>query len=204
MTVTKLEPVTKMKYKVFLDEEFAFVLYKGELSRYGIREGVQVEEELHRKIMDEIILKRAKLRAMHLLEDMDRTELGLRDKLKQGLYPQEAIEGAVQYVKSFGYIDDLQYARRFIESRKQMKSRREIYAQLCSKGVASELIEIAFEDCYETGGEKDAILQLIRKKRVDPARATEEEMRKLYGYLARKGFRYDDIRQVIQNCDENA
>ena len=65
MTVTKLEPVTKMKYKVFLDEEFAFVLYKGELSRYGIREGVQVEEELHRKIMDEIILKRAKLRAMH-------------------------------------------------------------------------------------------------------------------------------------------
>ena len=163
MTVTKLEPVTKMKYKVFLDEEFAFVLYKGELSRYGIREGVQVEEELHRKIMDEIILKRAKLRAMHLLEDMDRTELGLRDKLKQGLYPQEAIEGAVQYVKSFGYIDDLQYARRFIESRKQMKSRREIYAQLCSKGVASELIEIAFEDCYETGGEKDAILQLIRK-----------------------------------------
>ena len=204
MTVTKLEPVTKMKYKVFLDEEFAFVLYKGELSRYGIREGVQVEEELHRKIMDEIILKRAKLRAMHLLEDMDRTELGLRDKLKQGLYPQEAIEGAVQYVKSFGYIDDLQYARRFIESRKQMKSRREIYAQLCSKGVASELIEIAFEDCYETGGEKDAILQLIRKKRVDPARATEEEMRKLYGYLARKGFRYDDIRQVIQNYDENA
>lgn len=204
MTVTKLEPVTKMKYKVFLDEEFAFVLYKGELSRYGIREGVQVEEELHRKIMDEIILKRAKLRAMHLLEDMDRTELGLRDKLKQGLYPQEAIEGAVQYVKSFGYIDDLQYARRFIESRKQMKSRREIYTQLCSKGVASELIEIAFEDCYETGGEKDAILQLIRKKRVDPARATEEEMRKLYGYLARKGFRYDDIRQVIQNCDENA
>ncbi|MBU3877940.1 recombination regulator RecX [Faecalicatena sp. AGMB00832] len=204
MTVTKLESVMKTKYKVFLDGEFAFVLYKGELSRYGIREGIQVEDELREKVMNEVILKKAKLRAMHLLEDMDRTESGLRDKLKQGLYPEEAVEGAIQYVKSFGYIDDLQYARRFIESRKHMKSRREIYAQLCSKGVSSDKIELAFEDCYEMGGEKEAILQVIRKKKVDPTQATEEEMRRLYGYLARKGFRYDDIRQVIQNYNENA
>ena len=28
--------------------------------------------------------------------------------------------------------------------------------------------------------------------------ATDQEMRKIYGYLARKGFGYEDIRQVIQ------
>ncbi len=204
MTVTKLEPVTKTKYKVFLNEEFAFVLYKGELSRYGIREGEEVEEDLRQRVMDEVIYKRARLRAMHLLEDMDRTESGLREKLRQGLYPEEAIEGAIKYVKSFGYIDDLQYAKRFIDSRKSSKSRREIYAQLCSKGVSPDKIELAFEECCETDGEKEAILQLIRKKRVNPVHASEEEMRRLYGYLARKGFRYDEIRQVIQNYDENA
>ena len=36
MYVTKIEPVTKTKYKVFIDGQFAFVLYKGELSRYHI------------------------------------------------------------------------------------------------------------------------------------------------------------------------
>ena len=36
MTVTRIEAVTKTKYKVYLDGKFAFVLYKGELSRYGI------------------------------------------------------------------------------------------------------------------------------------------------------------------------
>ena len=36
MTVTKIEPVTKSKYKIYLDGQFAFVLYKGELSRYHI------------------------------------------------------------------------------------------------------------------------------------------------------------------------
>ena len=34
MTVTKVEPLTKMKFKVYLDGQFAFVLYKGELSRF--------------------------------------------------------------------------------------------------------------------------------------------------------------------------
>lgn len=204
MTVTKLEPVTKTKYKVFLDEEFAFVLYKGELSRYGIREGEQIDGEVRRRVMEEVILKRAKLRAMHLLEDMDRTEAGLLEKLRQGLYPEEAVEGALQYVKSFGYIDDLQYAKRFIQSRKQTKSKREIYAQLCSKGVSSDQIELAFEECADSGSERDAILQIFRKKRVDPAHATDEELHKIYGYLSRKGFRYDDIRQVIQNYNENA
>lgn len=204
MTVTKLEPMTKTKYKVFMDGEFAFVLYKGELSRYGIREGLMIEDDIQDKIMNEVIIKRAKLRTMHLLEDMDRTESGLRDKLRQGLYPEEAIEAAIEYVKSFGYLDDFRYAKRFIEGKKQFKSRREIYAQLCNKGVSQDKIEFAFEECYESDGEKDAISQIMRKKRVNPMQATEEEMHKLYGYLSRKGFRYDDIRQVIQNYDENA
>ena len=36
MVVTKIEAVAKNKYKVYLDERFAFVLYKGELSRYRV------------------------------------------------------------------------------------------------------------------------------------------------------------------------
>lgn len=47
---------------------------------------------------------------MHLLEDMDRSEAGLREKLKAGLYPEDLIEAAVTYVKSFGYLNDVRYA----------------------------------------------------------------------------------------------
>lgn len=204
MTVTKLETVTKTKYKVFLDGQFAFVLYKGELARYHIKEGEHLEEEVRQKIWDEVIVKRARLRAMHLLEDMDRTESGLREKLRQGLYPEEAIEAAVQYVKSFHYIDDFRYAKQFIERRKSLKSRKEIYALLRGKGVAADKIDLAFEECYESEGEKDAIRQIIRKKRINLSQADSAEIQRLYGYLSRKGFRYEDIRQVTQNYDENA
>ena len=45
MLVTKVEPVTKTKYRVELDQQFAFVLYKGELAKFSIREMEEIPEE---------------------------------------------------------------------------------------------------------------------------------------------------------------
>ena len=207
MTVTKVEPLTKTKYKVYLDGQFAFVLYKGELSRFGIKEGEDIAEETEEKIRAGVILKRAKLRAMHLLEDMDRTEAALREKLRQGLYPPDVVEGAVEYVKSFGYLNDARYAENFVRSRRGSKSRKDIWSMLMNKGVSAELAEAAFETCYDGGeddGEQEAILRILRRKGYDPGDADEVKTQKIYGYLARKGFRYDTVRQVIQNYNENA
>ena len=169
MRITRIEPVTKTKYRVSVDEQFAFVVYKGELSRFHLKEECELTEDTYAKIK-EVLLKRAKLRAMHLLNDMARTESQLRDKLKLGGYPSEITEAAIAYVKSFGYINDDAYIRNFIDSRKDKKSRRE----------------------------------LLRKKHWDFACTDPKEKQKIYGYLVRKGFRYEDIRQVIQVCDWNA
>ena len=198
MRVTKIEPVTKTRYKVFLDGQFAFVLYKGELSRYQIALDAEVEKDTVDRILEETVLKRAKLRAMHLLTDMDRTESQLRTKLKQGLYPDEIVEQALNYVKSFGYVEDENYAKRFVDSKKSVKSRKEIYAALCQKGIAKETIERAMEACYEEEGEQEAIRRILEKKHFFDKQATEAERAKIYGYLMRKGFRCEDIRQVIQ------
>lgn len=102
-----------------------------------------------------MIIKRAKLRAMHLLNDMDRTESQLRTKLRQSCYTEDVVEAALAYVKSFGYIDDLDYAKRYIQNRQNQKSKRELYAQLVGKGIERELIELAMEECYT--GEDDEI-----------------------------------------------
>lgn len=204
MKVTKIESVTKTKFKVYVEEQFAFVLYKSELSRYRIVTDEEITEDTFQKIKKEVILKRAKLRALHLLNNMDRTEAQLRTKLKQGLYTEDIIEQTIEYVKSFGYIGDASYARRYIQSRQKNKSKKEIYVELCKKGVAKEEIDSAMEECYENHGEEEAIRTLLRKKKYNPEQATEAETQKIYGYLARKGFSYDQIRQVIQVSDWNA
>ncbi len=198
MYVTKLTPVTKAKYKVYLDDQFAFVLYKGELSHYGVQEGKELSQSVIEQIKKNILEKRAKLRAMHILERADRTEAELYAKLKQDLYPEDVILCAMQYVKSFGYIGDSDYAKRFVESKQRTKSKREISMMLQQKGISSEYIAEALENCYEEHDERDTIKKIMEKKHFCAEEATELEKKKLFDYLLRKGFRYEDIRQVIQ------
>ncbi|MEJ8734931.1 MULTISPECIES: regulatory protein RecX [Mediterraneibacter] len=204
MVVTKIELLTKTKYKIDIDGQFAFVLYKGELSRYGIAEDQEIAEETIGKIETEVLMKRAKLRALHLLEDMDRTEGELYKKLVQGMYPEEIVKKTLEYVKSFGYLDDLRYAENFIVSRREKKSRKEIYVLLSQKGIEREKIEQAFYNCYTDTSETEAVRGILKKKKWESTETDERKIRKMYAYLARKGFRYETVRQVIQNHDDNA
>lgn len=198
MTVTEIKAIAKTRFRVYLDGQFAFVLYKSELFRYHLEEGAELAEEDYREIRESIVLKRAKLRAMHLLTDMDRTESQLRNKLLMGGYPEDITELAIEYVKSFGYINDREYARRFVENKKSVKSRRELQALLSGKGLETSMIEEVLEECCGAEDAEAAIRNILRKKKFDPEGATEKERQRIYALLARKGFRYDDICRVIQ------
>ena len=57
--------------------------------------------------MDDMI-KQAKQKALSLLNYMDRTESQLRKNLKEKSFSDVVIDEAVHYVKSFGYINDIQ------------------------------------------------------------------------------------------------
>lgn len=204
MTVTKIEAVTKTRYKVYLDYKFAFVLYKGELSRYGITADREISDDIYNKILNEVIVKRAKLRALHILNTMGRTESQLRQKLKQNDYSDDIIDEAVRYVKSFGYINDKEYARSFILSRKDKKSKKELKMLLGQKGVSAEIIEEVFEEEYDSETAKEAIMEILRKRKYDLQNSDLKEKHKMMGYLTRKGFNYEDIRQVLQVSEWNA
>ena len=149
-------------------------------------------------------VKQAKLKALSLLTDMDRTEAQLRQKLKQKSYEDDVVEQAMEYVKSFGYIDDVNYAKRFVESRKKTKSKHEIAAMLSQKGVHREVISQAVTECYHPEDALEAIQYLAGKKCESPEQCSDKEKKKIFDYLLRKGFSYEEIRQVIQVSFWNA
>ena len=115
MIITDIIAIDKKRVKVYLDNEFAFVLYKGELHLYNIEEGLEILETDVDKITKEVLIKRAKLRAINLLSKKDYTKKALRQKLLDGYYNEQQIDETVQYLKSYGYIDDYQYAMDYIE-----------------------------------------------------------------------------------------
>ena len=101
MIVTDMIPLTKNRYKVYIDNEFAFVLYKGELHIYHIEMGETLQEADYAEIMQVLLPKRAKLRAMNLLQKRNYTQKQLEDKLREGFYPETLIQDAIVYVKSY-------------------------------------------------------------------------------------------------------
>ena len=146
--------------------------------------------------MDDMI-KQAKEKALSLLNYMDRTESQLRQKLQEKSFNEQAIDAAIEYVKSFGYINDVSYAERYILNRRTSKSKRELYAALCQKGICREDIERAMDACHEAEDEFAAICRLCEKKHFVAEDATDVEKKRMYNYLQRKGFRSEEICKVL-------
>lgn len=200
MIVTEITAITKSRYKVVLDEGISFVLYKGELNRYHIKFGEELSENGYQSIFHEILPKRAKLRCMNLLKSKDYTQKQLEDKLRQGGYPPEIICEAIAYAGSYGYIDDERYARNFIEYNMQSKSRNRIESDLLRKGISKELAAKVFDELEENGMEIDEagmIHKLLMKKNYHADTATNDEKRRMYAFLYRKGFHSDAIRRAL-------
>ena len=146
------------------------------------------------------MLKRAKLRCMHLLEKRDYTEKELRQKLENGKteYTEEQIDGAIAQVKSFHYVDDGRYACKYIEAMQSRKSRRQIEQELYQKGVDRELIQEAFEETGEVP-EEEQIARWMEKRNFHPEEADLKEKQRMYAFLARKGFRAENIQRVMKS-----
>lgn len=145
------------------------------------------------------LAKRAKLRCMHLLEKRDYTEKQLREKLRLGSteYPEDVIEEALSYVKSFHYVDDARYASKYIECMRERKSRRRIEQELYQRGVDRELVSAAFEEAEEIN-EEEMIRGWMEKKHFHPEEADQKEMQRMYGFLMRKGFSGSAVTHVMR------
>ena len=114
--------------------------------------------------------------------------------LQENGYPEEIVECAMDYVKSFHYVDDYRYACTYIRYHQSEKSRLQIKMKLYERGVPSDLIEQALEDEY-TGEEDRLIDRLLEKKQYDADTMDQKEKQKIYQYLMRRGFRSDAIRR---------
>ncbi len=200
MTVTKITEISRSRMQITIDEEFAFVLYKGELHLYHLQEGEEISEEVYHEITKTLLPKRAKLRAMNLLKTKAYTVKQLTDKLKESGYPDEIAKEAIDYVTSFGYLDDRMYASDYIEYHKEKKSRAKIFNSLMQKGISREIIVDVWEENAGEEGKKleqEQILSLMKKKNFDPSKATYEEKQKFSAFLYRKGFQIDTIRCAL-------
>ncbi len=147
--------------------------------------------------------KTAREHAFALLERSDRTEQQLRQKLLgKGCMPDE-VEETIAFLKEYHYIDDMDYASRYIRSYSSQKSVLQIGTALAQRGVDKDLIvEALAEGAVDEEGQ---IRRLLLKRGYCPGERMEAgAYRRMAGALARKGFRYETVRRVMDGMEEQA
>ena len=202
MYVMDILPLGKTKSKVLTDEDFAFSLYNRELAEFGIV--IDGEIPGFEEIIRPRLRKRGMERSFYLLKAGDRTERELRKKLTEGVYPPDIIDEIIESLKEYGYIDDRRYARLWIDTYREQKSRHwmaeKLYLRGIDKGIIRECLE---EDREQSEGEDPQIAQILsflqKKLFLEEDRAGRE---KIIAALGRKGYPYRDIKRAIEALSE--
>jgi len=199
MIITKLERIEngKGKIKVYIEDEYHFILYQKDLNNFRLEENSSITEIQYQDIYNNTVLRRAKQKALAILKYMDRTEQELIMKLKQYGCTEILTQDVLEYINKYHYIDDYRYAANYIRFRKNSKSKRQLSMELSQKGIAKEDIEQAFADEYDE--EDGAIKKAIAKKCRDISILTYEEKQKLAASLYRKGFKMDIIQKYLKD-----
>jgi regulatory protein len=96
-----------------------------------------------------------------------------------------------------GYLNDEKFAAFWVENRNVRKgsSLRKLQSELSAKGVDQAIVARVLESTDRS--DTTELRKIIAKK---ASRYDDEQ--KLMAYLARQGFRFDDIKEVLREIDE--
>ena len=178
----------------------------------------KTKTELLEQLTPEELYRHAVNRALYILEHTDKSEADLRRKLKEGGYPEDIIGRALEYVRSYHYIDDERFALNYIRTHAAAISRRELVNKLLQKGISREDIDSAFIDFEEEQAElaarsaadglddpseerlsvgEQAAVNALRKKLNGRTLPDDAAKQKVMAYMFRKGFGRDVIRRAF-------
>lgn len=186
------------RVSIYIDGEFAFGLPATEVVGRGLKRGqlLTLEDAVILAAVDEG--SRATDAAVHFIAYRPRSEREVRDRLRKREYSDEAIEIAIEKVQYWGYLDDAEFARLWVDNRVQHRPRGErlLAQELRQKGIDRDVISTVLEETELN--EYDAALELARKRAPRLANLDEQTReRRLSQYLARRGYGWDVIRPVL-------
>ena len=90
--------------------------------------------------------REARNKGLYYLQFSGKTENEMRKKLAEQGFSPASVEDALLFLKHYRYLDDEDYARRYVEKNDHKKSIRQMKFDLRQKGVSDDLVEMVFED----------------------------------------------------------
>lgn len=199
ITDLKVQVKNKKRVSVYLDGEYFCGLDLFTTMLHRLKVGMQIDEKTLANIQIESEQNIAFDKALKYLERSVKTERAIRQKLSSYGFLNEVIDVVVEKLKGYSYIDDKDYAERYVSTYSNRKGKRLIKAELKQKGVNEKDIESALNGVEN---ELENAVNLAKKYAKNKPN-DQKNFAKCYKYLLSKGFSYEDsltaTKQVFSN-----
>lgn len=199
--ISSIEPQkSKKRINIYLDGKFGFGLDLENFIKLGLRVGQELTDDKialvtkkaeYQKILDRLLVF-ATLRP--------RSSKEIRDWMKRKKVNDIFIGDLIDKLKKLDLLDDIKFAEWWVGQRIAYKSKstREIIFELKNKGIEKETIDTVITKLFDRNSETDSAKKLIEKNMYKWSKLPKKILlEKIKLFLARKGFKWETIRNAV-------
>ena len=206
ITAITPDPRHPGRFTVLVDGKSHATLSLDSIERLKLAVGRSVDG-LEERIEREAARLKVYDRALNLLAFRARSSAELARSLVRKGEPKELVDLAVTRLQEQGFLDDAAFAESFTRAKVlgAQQSRRRVQQELARTGVARAVTDAAITAVFEEEGvdQREVVEQAARKKlralvKLEPI----VRRRRLYAFLARRGYDAEDIRRAMDAVGE--
>ncbi|MBW3627827.1 MAG: recombination regulator RecX [Gemmatimonadetes bacterium] len=193
------------RVNVYVDGEFYVALAHEVVMRAGLRRGDEITQARLDELEAEDLFWKARDSSLNLLSFRARTATELARRLRDKGFPEDVVERCVAELVERGLVDDSAFAETFVRDRVRLRpsGARRLAQELRVKGVDADTASEAIEEVLraEDVSELELARVAVRKWARRSGEGQDRARRRLYGFLSRRGFGGDTVRQVMEELD---
>lgn len=218
--ITSVEPQKKnsKRFNIFLDGVFAFGADEDLIVNFRLVPGKIISQQDLEKLLFESEVGKFMERMYGLFSIRIRSEKEVRDYLKNLSFKRKikdkeeisdlVIDLLVERLKQKGMLNDLEFAKSWVESRRRSKQKgeRALKIELLQKGIDREIIEevLRFTNAHSEQVSENELAKLALEKKMKSWKNLPEMefKKKATDFLLRKGFDYSIVRETVAKIVE--
>ncbi|WP_255668029.1 regulatory protein RecX [Brevibacillus daliensis] len=198
ITAVKKDPKKKFYYRIDINEEYAFDVHEDIFIKYQLTKGKEIDNNFYVEVLQAEEENKAYLSAIRYLGYRPRTAYQLEQYLIDKEFSPGLAEKVTERCTKQGYINDQQFAEKWIEERLRLKPRGSymLRMELKQKGISSHIIDRALGE-VEFEEEVEAARTLLRAKIAKLRGEFDPKIeQKTLQFLIRKGFSHSIVQKL--------
>lgn len=200
MKITDIIKHSKTKYKVYIDNEYFYILDVEIISANKLKIGSDYDEEFLLNLKYQAEKRKSREYALYLITNRDYSKSDLIKKLSKNASEEVAYEVADR-MQELGLINDKEFSKKFAKELilKKKYGYNKVKYEMEKKGLDIDLIE---EGISSISFDNLSLIKGIIDKKYKRYIYDKKGINKIINSLFVRGFEYSDIKSVIDSYYE--